>query len=72
LQMLMAWPAPRYVHHPLLTDATGRRLAKRDQAVTLRTLRERGVSREAAWRLAGWTGGRPSEASVSDDPAVSR
>ncbi len=62
LQMLMGWPAPRYVHHHLLTDATGRRLAKRDQAVTLRTLRERGVSREAAWRLAGWTAGRPSEA----------
>jgi glutamyl-Q tRNA(Asp) synthetase len=43
LQTLMGWPAPRYAHHRLLTDATGRRLAKRDQAMTLRTLRERGA-----------------------------
>ena len=32
LQALMGWPAPRYAHHPLLTDASGRRLAKRDGA----------------------------------------
>jgi glutamyl-Q tRNA(Asp) synthetase len=43
LQALMGWPAPRYAHHRLLTDAAGRRLAKRDQA---RTLRESGVSAE--------------------------
>ena len=30
LQALMGWPAPRYAHHRLLTDASGRRLAKRD------------------------------------------
>ncbi len=44
LQTLMGWPAPRYAHHPLLTDAAGRRLAKRDLALTLRALRERGVT----------------------------
>jgi len=42
LQALMGWPAPRYAHHPLLTDDTGRRLAKRDKAATLRSLREAG------------------------------
>jgi glutamyl-Q tRNA(Asp) synthetase len=46
LQTLMGWPAPRYAHHRLLTDAAGRRLAKRDQALTLQALRERGVSPE--------------------------
>lgn len=44
LQALMGWPAPRYAHHRLLTDASGRRLAKRDHAATLRALRAGGVS----------------------------
>lgn len=43
LQALMGWPVPRYAHHRLLTDPTGRRLAKRDQALTLRELRARGA-----------------------------
>jgi len=44
LQALMGWPAPRYAHHRLLTDDTGRRLAKRDRAATLHDLRESGVT----------------------------
>jgi len=52
LQALMDWPAPSYAHHRLLTDATGRRLAKRDQALTLRALRERGVSPAEVRRMA--------------------
>jgi glutamyl-Q tRNA(Asp) synthetase len=43
LQALMGWPTPVYAHHRLLTDASGRRLAKRDRAMTLRSLREMGV-----------------------------
>ena len=50
LQALMGWPAPRYAHHRLLTDDAGRRLAKRDQAMTLRALRERGVAPEEVRR----------------------
>jgi glutamyl-Q tRNA(Asp) synthetase len=46
LQALMGWPAPRYAHHRLLTDDAGRRLAKRDQALTLRALRESGAAPE--------------------------
>jgi len=46
LQALMGWPAPRYAHHALLTDATGRRLAKRDRAATLRDLRAQGATPE--------------------------
>jgi len=42
LQALLGLPAPRYCHHPLLTDAAGRRYAKRDRALTLRALREAG------------------------------
>ena len=43
LQALFGWPTPVYRHHRLLTDATGRRLAKRDHAATLRALRESGA-----------------------------
>lgn len=42
LQKLMGYATPRYAHHRLLTDDTGRRFAKRDHAVTLRSLRESG------------------------------
>ncbi len=44
LQALMGWPAPRYAHHALLTDAAGRRLSKRDGAPSLRALREQGAT----------------------------
>ncbi|HEY3909620.1 MAG TPA: tRNA glutamyl-Q(34) synthetase GluQRS [Stellaceae bacterium] len=43
LQALLALPAPCYRHHPLLTDATGRRLAKRDHAQTIRAMRAAGL-----------------------------
>lgn len=44
LQALMGWPEPAYAHHRLLTDTTGRRLAKRDGARSLRDLRAAGLS----------------------------
>jgi len=47
LQNLMGWPVPGYAHHPLLLDETGKRLAKRDTAATLRSLRAEGVSARA-------------------------
>jgi glutamyl-Q tRNA(Asp) synthetase len=47
LQTLMGWPAPSYAHHPLLLDAAGKRLAKRDRAQTLRSLRAEGISARA-------------------------
>ncbi|MBV9537849.1 MAG: tRNA glutamyl-Q(34) synthetase GluQRS, partial [Acidisphaera sp.] len=52
LQAVMGWPAPRYAHHPLRLDASGRRLAKRDAAATLRSLREAGASPAAVRALA--------------------
>lgn len=47
IQTLMGWPEPRYQHHPLLTDASGRRYAKRDRSVTLAELRSGGMSAAA-------------------------
>ncbi|WP_428392200.1 tRNA glutamyl-Q(34) synthetase GluQRS [Lichenicoccus sp.] len=49
LQALLGWTAPAYVHHHLLRDASGRRLAKRDQASTLRALRESGATSSQVW-----------------------
>jgi len=44
LQALLGLPTPAYRFHRLLTDAAGRRLAKRDRAETLRALREAGAA----------------------------
>lgn len=44
LQALLGLPVPEWRHHPLLTDAAGKRLAKRDNAPPLRDLRARGIS----------------------------
>ena len=44
LQAVMGWPAPAYAHHPLVLDAGGRRLAKRDRAATLREMRAAGIA----------------------------
>ncbi len=43
LQALLGLPTPRYHHHSLLTDAEGRRLAKRTGAPTLASLRDAGA-----------------------------
>ena len=42
LQALLDLPTPAYHHHRLLVSASGERLAKRDKAATLRSLREAG------------------------------
>jgi len=55
LQALLQLPAPRYRHHRLITDESGKRLAKRDHATALRTLRERGVRPEDVRTQLGFT-----------------
>ena len=47
LQVLLEYPEPRYLHHELIRDETGKRLATRDHALSLATLRESGMSAEA-------------------------
>ena len=47
LQALLGLPEPTYFHHPLVTHADGRRLAKRDLAPTLAAMREAGVDGRA-------------------------
>jgi glutamyl-Q tRNA(Asp) synthetase len=54
LQRLLDVPTPVYAHHRLLTDAAGKRLAKRDFAATLRSMREAG--QDPAALLEGFLG----------------
>lgn len=56
LQALLELPVPRWHHHPLLLDAEGRRLAKRDGAPSIRSLREAGISPEELRRSALFAG----------------
>ena len=44
LQALLGLPTPRYRHHGLLTDESGRRLAKRDRALAVRAMRATGMT----------------------------
>ena len=46
LQKLLGYAVPHYAHHRLLTDATGRRFAKRDRDMTIQTMRESGMAPE--------------------------
>lgn len=54
LQALLGLPTPAYRHHELVTDETGRRLAKRDDARSLRSLREAGHDAAEVRAMAGF------------------
>jgi glutamyl-Q tRNA(Asp) synthetase len=54
LQALLELPVPDWHHHGLLTDAEGRRLAKRDDARAIATLRETGHTPAEVRALAGF------------------
>ncbi|HEY9164002.1 MAG TPA: tRNA glutamyl-Q(34) synthetase GluQRS [Magnetovibrio sp.] len=55
LQALLGLNVPRYRHHGLLMGPDGKRLAKRDKAETLRSLRDRGHTPAEVRRMAGFT-----------------
>jgi len=44
LQALLGLPVPTYAHHRLILDERGKKFSKRDSAVTLKHLRESGVT----------------------------
>lgn len=54
LQALLDYETPAYRFHHLLTDAEGKRFAKRDKSLTLQTLREEGKTLEDIKAMAGW------------------
>ena len=54
LQALLGLPTPEYYHHRLLAGCDGRRFAKRDKSLTLRSLREAGRTPAEVQALAGF------------------
>ena len=56
LQALLGIQPPEYHHHRLITDAVGRRLSKRDQDVTIRSLREANYTPEEVRAMTGFEG----------------
>lgn len=54
LQALFGLPVPEWHHHGLLNNAAGRRLAKRDDALTIRALRAAGQSPAEVRAMAGF------------------
>ena len=60
LQALLGFDTPEYHHHRLLTGDDGRRFAKRNQSLTIRSLRDAGKTPEDVRALAGFgDGGTP-------------
>ncbi|MEX2009527.1 MAG: tRNA glutamyl-Q(34) synthetase GluQRS [Dongiaceae bacterium] len=55
LQALLGLAAPAYHHHVLLTNEAGERLAKRDAAASLRSLRAAGAAPAAGRGMAGFS-----------------
>jgi glutamyl-Q tRNA(Asp) synthetase len=55
LQALLELPVPRWRHHALLTDAGGKRFAKRDRAMTLAEMRDAGMTPEQVRAMTGLT-----------------
>ena len=54
LQMLLAYRAPIYRHHRLVTDADGRKLSKSSQDTALAALRSTGVTQAGILAMAGF------------------
>jgi glutamyl-Q tRNA(Asp) synthetase len=55
LQALLGYATPDYCHHPLLKNAQGERLSKRDGAIAIGVLREQGRTPDDVRAMAGWT-----------------
>jgi glutamyl-tRNA synthetase len=55
LQEALGYARPAYAHVPLVLDAEGNRLAKRDRATAIRDLRQAGVPAERIVGLLGWS-----------------
>jgi glutamyl-Q tRNA(Asp) synthetase len=65
LQALLGVATPRYRHHMLLTGADGRRLAKRDNALTIRALRAAGRTPPEVRAMSGFPDEPGANRSVS-------
>lgn len=51
IQHLLGLPVPRWHHHDLIADEAGKRLAKRNDALSLKSLRDQGLTAQAVIAL---------------------
>ncbi len=70
LQDALGLAHPRTVHVPLVTDETGRRIAKRADDLSLAELRARGVDPRAIVAWAAKSAGMPSADRIAPRDAV--
>lgn len=56
LQALLGYDPPEYFHHRLIRDPVGRRLAKRDKDLTIRSLREANYTPDEVRTMTGFEG----------------
>lgn len=61
LMEVLGYTPPSYTHVPMLIDASGNRLSKRQQGITVRSLRDRGVQADAILSALALAGGLVSE-----------
>ena len=66
----LGYPVPNYIHIPLLMDADGRRLAKRDKDLDLTALSRRFAAEELLGKLAFSAGILPEERPASMDELI--
>lgn len=66
LMKVLGYTPPSYTHVPMLIDASGNRLSKRQQGITVRSLRERGVQADAILSALALAGGLVSEKRLYD------
>ena len=57
----LGYPAPQYTHVPMLIDGEGRRLSKRQQGITIESLRDGGADRDSVLSYLAYKGGLVSE-----------
>lgn len=72
LQELLGYEMPQYYHVPLLIDASGRRLSKRDGDLDLSAMKEKMSPEELLGRLAWAAGVLDEYEEISADSLVSR
>ncbi|MBR1448145.1 MAG: tRNA glutamyl-Q(34) synthetase GluQRS [Prevotella sp.] len=62
---LLGFPSPRFIHLPLLCNAAGQRLSKRDQSLDMESLRQRYTPQQLIGLLACLAGLQPDASPVS-------
>lgn len=70
IAQLLNFPSPHFIHLPLLCNATGQRLSKRDQSLDMACLRQRYTASELIGMLAHLAGLQPSPFPVTPQELI--